>query len=156
VKKAEHFRSLRRGLGPFLTVWSLVVTLVALEPDLSTALVIAMLGALIVFVAGARLSHFIFLGVLGAPLLWGQVSVGFRAARIEAFLLSQDTLAGASMVHVREARRAAAAGGAARARALARQVIDAWSASDVPVPAVSEMRELLVALPGGAAPPPVP
>jgi len=86
VKKAEHFRSLRRGLGPFLTVWSLVVTLVALEPDLSTALVIALLGALIVFVAGARLSHFIFLGVLGAPLLWGQISVGFRAARIEAFL----------------------------------------------------------------------
>jgi len=86
VKKAEHFRSLRRGLGPFLTVWSLVVTLVALEPDLSTSLVIALLGALIVFVAGARLSHFIFLGVLGAPLLWGQILVGFRAARIEAFL----------------------------------------------------------------------
>jgi cell division protein FtsW len=86
VKKAEHFQSLRRGLGPFLTVWSLVVTLVAMEPDLSTALVIAMLGALIVFVAGARLSHFVFLGALAAPLLWGQFSVGFRAERIEAFL----------------------------------------------------------------------
>jgi len=86
VKKAEHFRSLRRGLGPFLTVWGLVVTLVVLEPDLSTALVIVGLGALIVFVAGARLSHFMFLALLAAPLLWQQISVGFRAERLEAFL----------------------------------------------------------------------
>ena len=86
VKKAEHFRSLRRGLGPFLVVWGLVVALVALEPDLSTSLVIAMLGGLIVFVAGARIAHFVFLAMLAAPLLWQQVSVGFRAERIEAFL----------------------------------------------------------------------
>jgi cell division protein FtsW len=86
VKKAEHFRSLRRGLGPFLAVWSLVVVLVALEPDLSTAMVIAVLGGLIVFVAGARLSHFIFLAGLATPLLWHQISVGFRAERIAAFL----------------------------------------------------------------------
>jgi len=86
VKKAEHFRSLRRGLGPFLTVWAMVVGLVALEPDLSTALVIAMLGGLIVFVAGARISHFVFLALLAVPLLWQQVSVGFRAERIQAFL----------------------------------------------------------------------
>jgi len=86
VKKAEHFRSLRRGLGPFLTVWAMVVGLVALEPDLSTALVTAMLGGLIVFVAGARISHFVFLALLAVPLLWQQVSVGFRAERIQAFL----------------------------------------------------------------------
>ena len=86
VKKAEHFRSLRRGLGPFLAVWALVVVLVALEPDLSTAFVIAMLGGLIVFVAGARISHFVFLGALAVPLVWQQISVGFRAERIESFL----------------------------------------------------------------------
>jgi cell division protein FtsW len=86
VKKAEHFKSLRRGLGPFLMVWTLVVALVAFEPDLSTALVIAMLGGLIVFVAGARISHFLFLGTLAVPVLWQQITVGFRADRIEAFL----------------------------------------------------------------------
>jgi cell division protein FtsW len=87
VKKTEHFRSLRRGLGAFLVVWALVVALVALEPDLSTALVIAMLGGLIVFVAGARISHFLFLALLAAPVLWQQISsVGFRAQRIETFL----------------------------------------------------------------------
>jgi cell division protein FtsW len=86
VKKAEHFRSLRRGLGLFLAVWSLVVVLVALEPALSTSLVIAMLGGLIVFVAGARISHFVFLAALAVPLIWQQLTVGFRADRIEAFL----------------------------------------------------------------------
>lgn len=86
VKKAGHFRSLRRGLGPFLAVWALVVVLVALEPDLSTALVIAMLGGLIVFVAGARISHFLFLAALSVPLVWQQVSAGFRAERIATFL----------------------------------------------------------------------
>ncbi len=86
VKKADSFRSLRRGLGPFLVVWFLLMALVVLEPDLSTAMVIGALGALIVFTAGARLSHFAFLGLVSAPLIWRQLTVGFRAARIEAFL----------------------------------------------------------------------
>jgi len=86
VRKAPHFRSLRRGLGTFLAVWGLVVVLTALEPDLSGAMVISMLGALIVFAAGARIAHFAFLALLAAPILWRQFAVGFRAARIEAFL----------------------------------------------------------------------
>ena len=86
VKKAPHFRSLRRGLGPFLAVWGLVLLLVGLEPDLSGAMVIAMMGGLIVFAAGARIAHFGFLALLAAPLLWFQFAVGFRAERIAAFL----------------------------------------------------------------------
>ena len=86
VKKAPQFRSLRRGLGPFMVVWGVVVGLTALEPDLSGALVITMLGALIVFAAGARIAHFVFLGLLALPLLWHQFAVGFRAERIESFL----------------------------------------------------------------------
>ena len=86
VKKAPHFRSLRRGLGPFLAVWGLVIVLTAFEPDLSGAIVIAMVGALVVFSAGARISHFAFLALLAAPLLWRQIAVGFRAERIASFL----------------------------------------------------------------------
>jgi cell division protein FtsW len=86
VKKADHFQSLRRGLGPFLAVWGLVIVLVGLEPDLSGAMVIALMGALIVFSAGARIAHFAFLGLLAAPVLWSQFAVGFRAERVAAFL----------------------------------------------------------------------
>lgn len=86
VKKAPMFRSLGRGLGPFLAVWGVVLLLILVEPHLSTALVIGLLGPLIVFAAGARISHFVLLGVLAAPVLWLQLSVGFRAARIASFL----------------------------------------------------------------------
>lgn len=86
VRKVEHFRSLRHGLGPFLLVWGLVIGLLVLEPSLSTSLVVALLGGVIVFVAGARIAHFFFLALLAAPILWQQLSVGFRADRIEAFL----------------------------------------------------------------------
>lgn len=86
VKKVDDFRSLRRGLLPFLMVWAAVIGLVALEPDFSTALVITALGGVIVFVAGARIAHFIFLGLLAAPLVMQQLAVGFRVERIQAFL----------------------------------------------------------------------
>jgi len=67
VKKAPHFSSLRRGLVPFLIVWSVLVGLILAEPDLSTGLVVALLGLVVVFAAGARVAHFVFLG-LGASL----------------------------------------------------------------------------------------
>jgi hypothetical protein len=49
---------------------------------------------------------------------------------------------GATLAHVRAARRAARRGDAALARTLAKQVIDAWSVADEVVPAVAEMRRL--------------
>jgi serine/threonine protein kinase len=57
---------------------------------------------------------------------------------------------GATLSHVREARRAAAAGDTPRARELAETVVGAWSVADVPVPAVAEMRALLGRLPARA------
>jgi cell division protein FtsW len=86
VRKIEHFQSLRRGLGPFFAVWGLVLLLIALEPDLSTAMVVGLLGTIVVFAAGARVAHFVFLAVLVAPVLSSQLAVGFRAERIQAFL----------------------------------------------------------------------
>lgn len=59
----------------------------------------------------------------------------------------QPRFAGASLAHVRAARRAQAAGDTARARQLAERVVRAWSTADAPVPAVEEMRRLLDELP---------
>jgi len=86
VKKAPHFRSLRKGLAPFLVIWSLVLIPIALQPDLSTAVLIGLLGVMIVFAAGVRVSHFLLLGLLIVPFLQKQLAVGFRGDRIEAFL----------------------------------------------------------------------
>jgi cell division protein FtsW len=86
VKKAPQFRSLRKGLVPFFVVWAFVLIPIALQPDLSTAVLIGLLGVMIIFAAGVRISHFLFLGLLIVPFLQKQLAVGFRADRIEAFL----------------------------------------------------------------------
>ena len=85
VKKASQFQSLRRGLAPFLVAWALLVIPVALEPDFSTALLIGLLGLIIVFCAGARISHFVFLGLGLAPIVYWQLGVGFRVERLLAW-----------------------------------------------------------------------
>lgn len=110
VKKADRFQSLTRGLGPFLVVWGIVLLLVALEPDLSTACLIGMLGGLIVFAAGARVAHFTFLGLFALPFLLSQLSVGFRADRVAAFLNPAADPAGAGF-QVRQSLVALGSGG---------------------------------------------
>jgi len=110
VKKAKRFRSLRRGLGPFLVVWGVVLLLVALEPDLSTACLIVMLGLVVVFAAGARVGHFLFLALLALPFLRSQLAVGFRADRMAAFLDPAADPAGAGF-QVRQSLVALGSGG---------------------------------------------
>ena len=95
VKKQEHFRSLTSGLGPFFVIWTLLILPVILQPNLSTALIMAALGLLIVFAAGARVAHFLFLGLLAVPLVREQLDVGFRAERVAAFLDPASDPAGA-------------------------------------------------------------
>ena len=95
VCKQEHFRSLKRGLVPFLAVWGAIMLPIALEPDLSTALLIGLLGCVVVYAAGARLAHFAFFALLAAPLLWRQLAVSFRVERIMAFLDPSADPAGA-------------------------------------------------------------
>jgi cell division protein FtsW len=85
VKKQGSFHSLSQGLAPFLLIWFLLLVPVLLQPDLSTAFVIGMLGALTVFSAGARIGHFVFLGVVLAPLALAQLGAGFRRERLMAF-----------------------------------------------------------------------
>lgn len=95
VRKQGDFRSLGRGLVPFLLVWALLLVPVVLQPNLSTALLMATVAALIVFAAGGRIGHFAFLGVLAAPVVLTQLVSGFRLARIEAFLDPASDQAGA-------------------------------------------------------------
>ncbi|WP_437656925.1 protein kinase domain-containing protein [Sorangium sp. So ce1182] len=54
----------------------------------------------------------------------------------------ESHLGGASLATVRAARRAARRGAVDEARALARQVLDAWAIADEPVPVLDEMRRL--------------
>ncbi|MCY3810108.1 MAG: putative peptidoglycan glycosyltransferase FtsW [Gemmatimonadetes bacterium] len=87
VRKQDRLRSLGRGLAPFLVGWGCIVAPIALEPDYSTACLILASCLIVIFVGGARLGHFVFVGLflpLAAPLL---VS-GYRGGRWESILLS--------------------------------------------------------------------
>ncbi len=95
VKKQDQFRSLSRGLLPFLLVWSALLVPILLQPDLSTAFLLGLLGTLIVFAAGGRVAHFAFLGVLMLPLAWLQLGTGFRRDRLLAFRDAEAHVSGA-------------------------------------------------------------
>jgi cell division protein FtsW len=94
VKKQPYLKGLRKGLLPFLIIWAAVLVPVALEPDFSTACVIGLLAGMVVFVAGGRIAHFGFLGLLLLPFVWFQMGVGFRMARWVSFLNPEADPAG--------------------------------------------------------------
>lgn len=87
VKKQDRLRSLRHGLLPFLLVLGPVLLLILIEPHLSATLITAALILIVLFAAGARIGHFLLLGVAGIPLLWSRVTqTGYQLERILAFL----------------------------------------------------------------------
>lgn len=87
VKKQDKLHSLRRGLLPFLMVWLAIAVPVLLQPNFSAAVLLVLLSALVLFAGGARIGHFILLGLIALPVAWSQVaSASYRMRRIVAFL----------------------------------------------------------------------
>lgn len=85
VKKQHQFKSLRRGMLPFLLVWGAVLIPIMLEPDFSTACLIGLMAGIVVFAAGGRIAHFIFLGLLLLPVVVAKLGQGFRLERMKSF-----------------------------------------------------------------------
>lgn len=87
AKKGEQLRDFQRGVLPFVVILLPVVGLIFLEPHLSMALLVALLAGSVLFTAGARIGHFLALGVAAGPLLYGAVaSAQYRIARVLTFL----------------------------------------------------------------------
>ena len=87
VKKQDRLHSFSKGLLPFLLVWLGVVLLVFLQPNLSAALLLLLLSALVLFAGGARIGHFILLGLVAVPTIWRQIQgASYRWNRIIAFM----------------------------------------------------------------------
>lgn len=87
AKKGERIRTFRYGLLPFIVVLAPVIGLIFLEPNLSMALLVALLAGVVLFTAGARIGHFLAVGVAATPVLFGAVaSAQYRLARVLTFL----------------------------------------------------------------------
>jgi cell division protein FtsW len=81
AKKGDQLRRLGKGLLPFFAVIGLLSFLALIEPDVSVALFyLALMGAML-FVAGARVGHFLLIGLLVVPLAWGRMN-GYVKCRI--------------------------------------------------------------------------
>ena len=87
VRKGDSLRRLTKGLVPFLVVIGLLDVLAALEPDLSVSMLYTLLMALLLFVGGARMSHFVALGALAIPVLWHKIErLQYALLRVSTFL----------------------------------------------------------------------
>jgi len=87
VRKGDSLRRLTKGLVPFLVVIGLLDVLAALEPDLSVSMLYTLLMALLLFVGGARMSHFVALGALAIPVLWHKIErLQYALLRVTTFL----------------------------------------------------------------------
>lgn len=87
VKKGEALKRLSKGLVPFLVVIGVLDLLAALEPDVSIAMLFTLLMALLLFVGGARSSHFIALGAMCLPLGFAKIEkLAYVLNRMTAFL----------------------------------------------------------------------
>lgn len=73
VKKGEQLRRLTKGLLPFVVVIGTLALLAWLEPDLSVVVMYGFLTSVVLFAAGARVGHFLFLGTTAILVLWNSV-----------------------------------------------------------------------------------
>jgi cell division protein FtsW len=77
----------KKGLFPSLGLVFLAFGLIMLQPDLGTGTVMVGTSVVIIFIAGARISHFVGLGLLGVAGFVGLIiSAPYRMKRITSFL----------------------------------------------------------------------
>ena len=87
AKKGDQIRQFKKGVGPVLLVTGLVALLVLLEPNLSMAMVITLLGGVVLFTAGARIGQFLLLFVVVVFLGVGAIMAKpYRYQRAKCFL----------------------------------------------------------------------
>lgn len=95
TKKGIQVREFKKGVMPFVVVLGTLFGLVLLQPNLSMAALIVMLGGVVLFAAGARIGHFAMLTAAGILVaLKGIESAPYRLERVMSFLTGGDPLEG--------------------------------------------------------------
>jgi cell division protein FtsW len=87
AKKAERVQEFSIGYLPHLVITTVFVGLVAVQPDLGTAITFAALVFVLLFVAGVRLRYLLATGLVLLPVLALAIArVNYRWERLLAFL----------------------------------------------------------------------
>lgn len=87
AKKGTQVREFKKGVMPFLAGIGVIALLIFGEPNLSMAVLVALVGMVILFSAGAKIGHFILLGIGAVLLVFEKIqSAQYRLARLTTFL----------------------------------------------------------------------
>jgi cell division protein FtsW len=100
-KKGEQVREFKKGVLPFIVILGLVAALIGLEPNLSMATLVALLGGMVLFTSGAKIGHFLILGAVAVILVFHRIAdAQYRLARVHTFLNpGQGNLEGGFQIH---------------------------------------------------------
>lgn len=91
VKKGAAVKRLGKGLMPFAVVIGTLSLLAILEPDYSVAMMFCLLTAVLLFVGGARIAHFVRFGALGLALVGVQLSQStYVRERLRSFVAGEQ------------------------------------------------------------------
>ncbi len=84
----------RKNLALLAGVLAVLIVLVLLEPDFGTAVILATLAAMVLFIGGVKLRYLVAAGLLAGALFgFYLVKADYRVARIQGFLAAdKDTL----------------------------------------------------------------
>lgn len=86
-KNQKYITSFKKGLVPTLGIVILAFGLIMLQPDLGTGTVMFGTAVVLIFIAGARISHFAGLGLIGLAGFVGLIiSAPYRLERITSYL----------------------------------------------------------------------
>lgn len=87
VRKSDVLKSFVWGFLPCMFVLGAVSLLILIQPDLGTTLALGMVVFIMLFVAGVRLSHLVYVILAMLPILYVLIfNVPYRRMRIMAFL----------------------------------------------------------------------
>lgn len=83
----KQVKSFKKGLLPILIVLFLIFGLIMLQPDFGTGMIIVVSILAMLFIAGANISFFIVLGIIGIGGIIGLILIApYRMDRITSFL----------------------------------------------------------------------
>ncbi|HEY5585172.1 MAG TPA: putative lipid II flippase FtsW [Ruminiclostridium sp.] len=86
-KRKDVLQAFRKGLLPYLMLIGLVAGLVVIEPHLSGTLIIVTTSFVILFCAGAKISHFVLMSVpIIIAAIGAVVAAPYRLDRVKAWL----------------------------------------------------------------------
>lgn len=86
-ERQKYITSFKKGLVPSLGIVFLAFGMIMLQPDLGTGTVMVGTCIVMIFIAGAKISHFVGLGLIGVAGFVGLVlSAPYRIKRITSFL----------------------------------------------------------------------